>query len=281
MLVYLAAPIDFTQEGGPTNALRQEASDALSTCGFAVYNPAGAFLHAGIDPQSCYAMNELAIRSSHAMLAILPPGVPSVGTPMEVLTAVNLGKPVVVVGPTHSMQLLGMGVPVFGIDDITRAVDKLESLCGGVEPSESIDRSGAALLFTGDVSCRPVTARIGDAGLDMIVSDQVAIPPNSFVDVPLGINIELPEGMWAMLTGRSSTIRKRGLLVTQGIIDNGYRGPMFAGVWNLTDEHVVLLKGERIAQLIILPLAQLDAVEHVAELSETSRGLNGFGSTGV
>ena len=89
-----------------------------------------------------------------------------------------------------------------------------------------------------------------DAGIDLYVqaSEERAvvegrgftgawvIGPGEFVDLPLGVSVRLPEGHWGMLTGRSSTLRQRGLLVNQGIIDNGYTGPLFAGVWNLTQE---------------------------------------------
>ena len=59
----------------------------------------------------------------------------------------------------------------------------------------------------------------GDAGLDLYcTTEAIVVPPGGFVDIPLGVSVEIPEGYWAMLTGRSSTLRKRGLLVNQGVI---------------------------------------------------------------
>jgi dUTPase len=84
-----------------------------------------------------------------------------------------------------------------------------------------------------------------------------------------------------MLTGRSSTLRKKGLLVHTGIIDCGYRGPLFAGVWNMTDDDKVVAKDERIALLIVQPNLTKDLQpEPVKELAPHARGEAGFGSTG-
>lgn len=136
------------------------------------------------------------------------------------------------------------------------------------------------LKYTGYDAFGPSKAYPGDAGFDLYVSEETRIKVNGFADVPLGINVQLPPGTWAMLTGRSSTIRTRGLLVTQGVIDNGYTGPLYAGVKNLSGEIAVVKKSERIAQLIPFRLEPL-TVRQVVELTETDRGTNGFGSTGT
>ena len=101
-----------------------------------------------------------------------------------------------------------------------------------------------------------------------------------FLDLPLGVAVQLPPATWGMLTGRSSTLRKRGLMVAQGIIDHGYRGPLFVGVWNLTDHDVLVEAGAKIAQLIILPAWQGE-FEIVSELDDHPRGHRGFGSSGA
>lgn len=137
----------------------------------------------------------------------------------------------------------------------------------------------------------PVRHHAGDAGMDLVNAESGVVGPGTFKDIRCGIKIALPEGVWAMLTGRSSTLRKRGLQVQQGIIDNGYRGELYFGVWNLTEEAIAFNDGERLAQLIPFPLmignATLRAKQfvpvRVAErsLGETSRGGGGFGSTGL
>lgn len=132
----------------------------------------------------------------------------------------------------------------------------------------------------------PSKAYEDDAGLDLYTyvedSDRnfIGVAPGSFVDVPCGISVELPANTFGMITGRSSTLRKRGLLVAQGIIDVGYRGELFAGVWNLSHRWAEIKSGERLAQLLILPTWAIDVVR-VDSLSEHPRGTSGFGSTGT
>lgn len=135
------------------------------------------------------------------------------------------------------------------------------------------DNPGAARL--------PSLANSQDAGLDLHVSEEMTIEPGQFVDVPCGIGVELPERSWALLTGRSSTFRKHGLLVINGVIDEGYRGELFAGVVNLGDEPVVVQQGQRLAQLIVVPRYADFKPVLVKGLSEGERGGRGFGSSGV
>lgn len=131
----------------------------------------------------------------------------------------------------------------------------------------------------------PSRAYADDAGFDLYVSQTVVIPAHRFLDVPCGVQVELPDGTWGFLTGRSSTLRKRGLLVHTGIIDQGYRGELFAGVWNLTGQDVVVEAGDRISQLIVIEntTAQiiLREVLEPDEFSAHPRGLRGFGSSGA
>lgn len=132
----------------------------------------------------------------------------------------------------------------------------------------------------------PGVGRPGDVGLDLFVSEPVLVGPGAFVDVPCDLNVQLPRGWWGLITGRSSTLRSRGLLVVQGVIDTGYRGPLFAGVQNLsTTEAVRVEAGERLAQLVVLPNVRDRRfgrlrVRRVAALASSSRGTSGFGSTG-
>lgn len=129
---------------------------------------------------------------------------------------------------------------------------------------------------------RPTRDYEGDAGFDLYTEGNWVIGPSEFVDIPCGISVELPEGVWAMIVGRSSTLRKRGLLVMPGIIDNGWRGELFAGVQNLSQEQEVKVSdGERVAQLIPYPLvASRLEWQRVSKLGESDRGARGFGSTG-
>ena len=127
----------------------------------------------------------------------------------------------------------------------------------------------------------PSQAHDDDAGFDLYVDGDWTIQPGQFVDISLGIAAKLPQGTWGLLTGRSSTLRRLGLMVTQGVIDCGYTGPLFAGVWNLTNHPVSVRGGERIAQFIVMPNTSLNVVTtQVDALPETTRGSKGFGSSG-
>lgn len=130
-----------------------------------------------------------------------------------------------------------------------------------------------------DGGIEPRRARSGDAGYDLFVSERTVIPAFSYATVNTGIAIELPSRTWGMLVPRSSTLRTRGLHVMTGIIDNGYRGEMGCGVWNMTGSDVVVEPGERITQLILMPLVVVP-VEQVENLTPSDRGGSGFGSTG-
>lgn len=128
----------------------------------------------------------------------------------------------------------------------------------------------------------PTKAYADDAGFDLYCDAEMTIEPHTFVDVPLGVAIKVPEGTWGLLTGRSSTLRKYGLMVTQGIIDCGYTGPLFAGVWNMTEQPIKIEQGMRLVQYILMTNASLNVeAQQVDELPETNRGAAGFGSSGV
>lgn len=123
-----------------------------------------------------------------------------------------------------------------------------------------------------------------DAGFDLYTVEETVLDPGRFVDVPLGVSVGLPDGFWARLTGRSSTLRNWGVLVNEGIIDTGYTGPLFAGCLLVDPEasgSVVLPAGVRIAQLIIHrnTTALFTPVE-VDGHPDTERGVRGFGSSG-
>lgn len=128
-------------------------------------------------------------------------------------------------------------------------------------------------------------AKDGDVGMDLpAVLDEhpngLTVSPNGRVVVPTGIYLELPKGYWASIEARSST-SKQMMLVPKGVIDEGYRGELFAVLINVGSEPVVIHDGDRYVQLI-LHKREIDGVilEEVEELSKSERGTDGFGSTG-
>lgn len=274
MIVYLATPIDQVVTENGVRSFRQQVYDAAKEFEIAIYDPSKPFFGAKQDPTACYDINEMALERCDALLAGLPSGVPSIGVPMEIQRAHDARKPVAVVGGSLSMQLAGMGISLY--DDPRSA---LICLLGDYHRRVA---GGEALRYVGEQRNAPRFGYPGDAGLDLIVEKDTVIPYQGFADVPHGISVQLPEGTWGLITGRSSTIRKRGLLVVNGVIDNGYRGPLFAAVQNLNpDGKVVVCAGERIAQLILFPLVTPGIyIKHVNALDGSERGEKAFGSTG-
>jgi dUTP pyrophosphatase len=128
----------------------------------------------------------------------------------------------------------------------------------------------------------PVVAYAGDAGFDLQTAEDVVVEPGSIADVRLAFRCAPPPGIWLRLEARSSTSRKWGLLVVPGVIDNGWRGPLFAGVYTVGDNRVSVPAGTKLVQAIP-HAARLDDVEFelVDKLPPAERGENGFGSTGV
>ena len=108
----------------------------------------------------------------------------------------------------------------------------------------------------------------------------ITINPGERHLIPTGIRIEVPEGYWASIEARSST-SKRSLIVPKGVIDEGYRGELFAQVLNVGNHPVTIYHGDRLIQLILHKRIIKDfEIEEVDELSPSERGETGFGSTG-
>lgn len=125
----------------------------------------------------------------------------------------------------------------------------------------------------------PAKAFADDAGFDLTVVENKLIPAGGSLDVPTGIAIAMPPGWWGRIIGRSSTMRKRGLLVVEGVIDAGFRGELFTCVYNPGDKLEPVFAGERLAQLLFLPVPNVHWSER-HELTPSERGTNGFGSSG-
>ena len=120
----------------------------------------------------------------------------------------------------------------------------------------------------------------GDVGWDLFVLEDVTISPFEFRDISTGIAFAPPPTIWARITGRSSTIRTRDLLVVEGILDTGWRGEINFGVKNLGRAHVTIQAGERLAQLIFYRHVPIEW-EETEYLPPSERSVRGFGSTGT
>jgi dUTP pyrophosphatase len=127
----------------------------------------------------------------------------------------------------------------------------------------------------------PDRAYAGDAGLDLSSCERVELAPGARALVPTGLAVAIPEGFAGFVQPRSGLAVKHGISIvnTPGLIDSGYRGELQVALLNTdASESFVVEPGMRIAQLVILPIPDVELIE-VDELPETERGARGFGST--
>ena len=129
-----------------------------------------------------------------------------------------------------------------------------------------------------DKAVTPSYAKPGDAGMDL-----TAVWRNQTFDIVTygtGLSIEIPDGYVGLLFPRSSIYKtKMSLTNAVGVIDSGYRGEIMMK-FKMTDNRIMYKVGDRVGQLVIMPYPKVE-FEEVDELSETSRGSGGYGSTGV
>lgn len=127
----------------------------------------------------------------------------------------------------------------------------------------------------------PSYAHKGDAGLDLRAKEDVTVFPREIHLVPTGVYAEIPKGYVGMLYLRSGWATKHHVMLANGtgIIDSGYRGEIKIPLSTRDGCLLGVKKGERIAQLVITKIPEIDVVV-VDELSDTERGEGGFGSSG-
>ena len=126
----------------------------------------------------------------------------------------------------------------------------------------------------------PRKGHAADAGFDLAIPADHALPPGTPYRIDLEIVLQIPHGWYGQIFGRSSVF-ERGLSVHPGVIDADYRGSVQLLVENRRPHTLHVQRGERLAQLLVLPVPQV-ALRRVSpdEIEPTSRGAGGFGSTG-
>lgn len=129
----------------------------------------------------------------------------------------------------------------------------------------------------------PRRAHPWDAGLDLVAAEGARIEPGARAAVPTGIAVAIPEGHAGLVLPRSGLARKVGVTVANapGLIDAGYRGELIVLLVNLGPEPHDVNVGDRIAQLVVTPVA-VPEIALVDELPPSDgRGKGGFGSSGA
>ncbi|MFT3906427.1 MAG: dUTP diphosphatase [Steroidobacteraceae bacterium] len=130
----------------------------------------------------------------------------------------------------------------------------------------------------------PAYATGGSAGMDLraCVAAPLALAAGQSALIPTGLSIWVEDpGLAAVILPRSGLGHKHGIVLGNlvGLIDSDYQGPLMVSLWNRGSEAFVVQPGERIAQLVVVPVVQV-ALEVVEEFSASERGAGGFGHTG-
>jgi len=122
-----------------------------------------------------------------------------------------------------------------------------------------------------------------DAGYDIFSSEVTTIKKRSSGLVRTSIAISFSPDHYARLCSRSGLSVKNGIEVGAGVIDSGYRGEVKVLLYNHSDEHFHIYKGDKIAQMILhrIDTPNIEQVTTLEQLGDSDRGVNGFGSTGV
>lgn len=307
--LYIARPIDKAQTAlvtaaiaGVVDTLKREV---LAHSSVLTFDPASAFTVGSareVSPE-LQEINNKAISSSDSMLAYAPSEVKSWGVPAEVETAAARGMNVAVVvdaEPTWAMPSSRniryfrietdqygesegwLGASIQALDWLT-SVSMPRFTTNNRNGNERTQISFAPIEGADPKDLNlPTRAYSDDAGLDLYASEGLWVGVGEFKDISTHLRVQLPQWAWGFLVGRSSTLRKRKLLVNPGIIDTGYRGELYIGVQNMGDKPVRIEKGERLAQFIVMGNATRRVTPvMVDDLDQHARGSNGFGSSGA
>lgn len=125
----------------------------------------------------------------------------------------------------------------------------------------------------------PSFAHATDAGMDLCASVDITILPGERASVPTGIAMHIPDGHVGLIWDKSGISQKGGLKTLGGVVDAGYRGEVFVGLYNTGKEAYSFTAGQKVAQMLIQKIEQPE-IEVVDSLDDSDRGEGAFGSTG-
>ena len=128
----------------------------------------------------------------------------------------------------------------------------------------------------------PVHGHEADAGFDLRLpkSDEiVVVSPHDSIIINTGVHFNIPEGYTGFIKSKSGLNMKNNILV-EGVVDAGYTGPVIVKLYNHGNEYVHFQSGDKLTQIVFLPIPRVSLCYTTSEFSKTERGDNGFGSTG-
>lgn len=282
-ICYLAEPVDFNEDRTIISIAASRIINHLELAGWLTYRPGGGSWHTGglpIGPET-EEFSRTVLHRAGLMVAVLPSKVRTIGVPREIEYAKFMNVRTIVVTDRSGWALADCEVVTF---EQFMAMDlptpPLESPFEDVYPTplQFMLSEGARL---------PTRVNEGDAGFDLYTDRDCIVKPGVFTDIPCGVQVALPDGVWARLTGRSSTMRTWNLLTIDSVIDTGYRGDLFSAVWNLTDAEIFIPAGTRLTQLILHTNIAPDydpvscPFDEFDNIPGDGRGTSGFGSSGT
>ena len=124
----------------------------------------------------------------------------------------------------------------------------------------------------------PTKAHRVDAGFDLYTPRRFAVYAHDSAVVDLGVHFEIPKGYTGFIKSKSG-LNVNSSLTCEGVIDSGYTGSVRAKVYNNSDKDYFFEKGDKVTQIVFLPIPEVELVE-VDTLDDTERGVHGFGSSG-
>lgn len=130
----------------------------------------------------------------------------------------------------------------------------------------------------------PKKQHLQDAGFDLYSAEDLIVIPNMVSIVHTDIAVKIPQGYVGFVCSRSGLAAKQQVFVlnSPGVIDSNYRGEVLVIIMNLGEDYCKIKKGDRIAQLVVVPTHPLSEMEEVMLLDDDlDRGVKGIGSTGV
>lgn len=125
----------------------------------------------------------------------------------------------------------------------------------------------------------PTKAHKADAGYDLYAAHSKYIMARGSAEIDTGVHIQIPQGFYGIVVGRSGLNFKESIICPQGTIDSGYTGSIKVKLYNMQQESRMIMKGDRIAQIIFMRCHSPE-FELVEELDGSDRGEGGFGSSG-
>ncbi len=133
-----------------------------------------------------------------------------------------------------------------------------------------------------DGAILPTKAHKTDAGFDLYAPERFIIPPNKWDGggvIDTGVHMLIPDGYVGMIKSKSGLNIKHDI-TTEGVIDAGYTGSIVVKVYNYSSDEYVFEKGDKVTQIVIIPIANVEGFTLVDEFEDTERGEDGFGSSG-